>query len=279
MDTHSLIVEYVIEWDWANASLSARHDDNSDFDDANNYRAAVRMPIARNARRCSSTREPAPKIRRSPNVSVLRPIRSSAIRTCGPSESHSVSVTVEQLFGEAAHVRVTGFHDRSRRRNRRLRVRPGRVGFTAVNRMARVSATASKCRCRRTLDCHDATARRLHLPRCAAAASNGGHEDELRRPHYSGRFVVDFAASPDRLTFEVGAAYVGVHDDDDFATFPARRVELDAYTLLHCTARYRLSDRFEVTGRIENATDENYQDVWGYATPGRSAFVGLDVRL
>ena len=84
---------------------------------------------------------------------------------------------------------------------------------------------------------------------------------------------------PDRLTLQVGAAYVGVHDDDDFATFPARRVELDGYTLLHCTARYRLSDRFEVTGRIENATDENYQDVWGYATPGRSAFVGLDVRL
>ena len=45
MDTHSVIGEYVIDWDWASASLSARHDDNSDFDDSNDYRAALRIPI------------------------------------------------------------------------------------------------------------------------------------------------------------------------------------------------------------------------------------------
>ena len=73
--------------------------------------------------------------------------------------------------------------------------------------------------------------------------------------------------------------YVGSHDDSDFATFPARRVNLDGYTLLHCTARYRLSDHFELTGRVENAGDEKYQDVFGYSTPGRGAFVGLNVRL
>jgi vitamin B12 transporter len=72
---------------------------------------------------------------------------------------------------------------------------------------------------------------------------------------------------------------VGEHDDDDFGTFPARRVNLDGYTLLHCTARYQITDVFEITGRIENAADEHYQDVFGYATPGRSAYLGVNVRL
>jgi vitamin B12 transporter len=81
------------------------------------------------------------------------------------------------------------------------------------------------------------------------------------------------------LLLEAGLVYVGGHYDSDFATFPARRVNLDGYTLLHCTGRYRVNDRFELTGRIENAGDEIYQDVFGYSTPGRQAFVGLNVRL
>ena len=113
----------------------------------------------------------------------------------------------------------------------------------------------------------------------AAEPAAVGHENELRRPRHSGRIIIDFAPLTDRLNFQFGAAYVGDHDDADFATYPARRVGLDGYTLLHCTARYRFNDRVELTGRIENATDEHYQDIWGYATPGRSAFLGIDMRL
>jgi vitamin B12 transporter len=108
---------------------------------------------------------------------------------------------------------------------------------------------------------------------------NGKQENELRRPRHSGRIVVDFDPLPDRLMFELGAAYVGDHYDDNFATVPATRLNLDAYTLVHFTTRYRFNDRFELTGRVENATNEHYQDVWGYATPGRRGFVGLNMRL
>src|SRR4029079_2686265 len=71
---------------------------------------------------------------------------------------------------------------------------------------------------------------------------NGKHEDELRRPRNSGSIVVDYDALPERLSLQIGAAVVGDHEDDDFGTFPARRVNLDGYTLLHCTARYRITD-------------------------------------
>ena len=73
--------------------------------------------------------------------------------------------------------------------------------------------------------------------------------------------------------------YSGNRDDASYATFPATRVDLGAYTLIHCAARLRLSERFQLTGRIENLSDQHYEDVFGYATPGRRAFVGLRMTL
>ena len=60
---------------------------------------------------------------------------------------------------------------------------------------------------------------------------------------------------------------------------PRGSSNLDGYTLLHCTARYRLTDGSKSPVASRTHADENYQDVWGYATPGRSAYLGLDVRL
>ena len=278
MDTHSLIGEYVIEWGWASASLSARHDDNSDFDDANDYRVAVRIPIANERTTLffnagTGTENPTftERFGFTPDTFIGNP-------NLRPEQSRSLSATVEHLFGDIARVRFTGFHDRLEDEIDGFAFDPVALGFTAVNTNGEsrrdgieVSVWASF---------NAATQLRMDYTYLdARQPADAGHEDELRRPRHSGRVVVDFSAVPDRLTFQVGAAYVGTHDDNDFATFPARLVELDGYTLLHCTARFRLNDRFELTGRVENASDENYEDVWGYATPGRTAFVGLDVRL
>ena len=90
---------------------------------------------------------------------------------------------------------------------------------------------------------------------------------------------MDYQTLADRLTLQFGVVYVGNHDDLDFGEFPARRLQLDSYTLIHCTARYQLSERFLVTGRIENLADEHYQDVFGYSTPGRRAYLGLTMTL
>jgi len=48
---------------------------------------------------------------------------------------------------------------------------------------------------------------------------------------------------------------------------------------LDLRSSYALSDAFEIYGRIENATDTDYQDVSGYGEPGASLYAGLRVRL
>ena len=57
------------------------------------------------------------------------------------------------------------------------------------------------------------------------------------------------------------------------------RVELDDFTLVTLTGSYQISDRLRLFGRVENALDEDYEEVYGYVAPGRSAYLGLSYRL
>lgn len=62
----------------------------------------------------------------------------------------------------------------------------------------------------------------------------------------------------------------GARNDDGVLTG-----KLDSYTLVNLSAAYRLRDNVELTGRIDNLFDKNYEDAWRYATPGRSAYAGV----
>ena len=50
---------------------------------------------------------------------------------------------------------------------------------------------------------------------------------------------------------------------------------LDDYETLNLTASYRVRDSLEVYGRVENLTDENYEMVPTYNTPGAAGYTGL----
>lgn len=107
--------------------------------------------------------------------------------------------------------------------------------------------------------------------------SAGSLVREVRRPRHSASLGADGRWGP--LTAGLSLAYVGKRQDLDFDVFPARRVTLDDYALLDARVACRLSERLEAFGRIANAFDSDYQDVVGYATPGRTAYAGLRVRF
>lgn len=54
-------------------------------------------------------------------------------------------------------------------------------------------------------------------------------------------------------------------------------VGLDGYALIGLRAAYRVNDRVELFGRIENLGDENYQTASGFNSLGRNAYVGARV--
>lgn len=51
------------------------------------------------------------------------------------------------------------------------------------------------------------------------------------------------------------------------------------YTVANARVSYVVNDAASLTLRVENLLDKDYQEVTGYATPGRSVYLGLDARF
>ena len=98
-----------------------------------------------------------------------------------------------------------------------------------------------------------------------------GRLRELRRPKHSGSVTFDGTAG--KFRYGGSIAYVGRRADTDFDLF--QRVSLSPYWLAGARVAYAVRPGVELFGRIANAFGDRYQDVVGYRTEGRSAYVGL----
>lgn len=108
------------------------------------------------------------------------------------------------------------------------------------------------------------------------------HLKEARRPKHRANLFADYVTGP--LTLGASLAYVGKRGDTDFdqydpVTFDPLKVRLKSYILAGARVAYAITPAIEAFARIENAFDEKYQDVVGYATPGRAVFGGFRLRL
>lgn len=53
---------------------------------------------------------------------------------------------------------------------------------------------------------------------------------------------------------------------------------LPDFTTVNLAASYELTDSARLTGRVTNLFDKEYSETWGYAAPGRAAWVGVETR-
>jgi vitamin B12 transporter len=108
-------------------------------------------------------------------------------------------------------------------------------------------------------------------------SAGGAIVRELRRPRHSLNLLASGEAGA--LSWGASAAYVGRRRDMDFDAFPASAVTLPDYLLASFNLGYRLARSLEAYVRAENAFGADYQDVFGYNTPGRTVHAGLRIRL
>ncbi|WP_460274077.1 TonB-dependent receptor plug domain-containing protein [Celeribacter sp. ULVN23_4] len=66
-----------------------------------------------------------------------------------------------------------------------------------------------------------------------------------------------------------------VSDLKDIDTSTSTLFDLDDYTLFHASLSYDLTDKVQLYLRADNLTDEDYETISGYNTPGRSAYIGV----
>ncbi len=106
------------------------------------------------------------------------------------------------------------------------------------------------------------------------------HDDLIRRPRHKFSVGVEYKATEKlRLNAEVG--FVGGRDDlvFDNATYATRRVRLAKYAIWRFGAEYDICKNVTLFGNVDNAFNEQYEDVSGYGTSGLAAYTGAKVKF
>lgn len=100
---------------------------------------------------------------------------------------------------------------------------------------------------------------------------------EIRRPRHTLGLTAayQFAAGRGNVSGEL-LHVAGNYDTQYFGSFTTK--QLDDYTLVNLAAGYDLTDSVRVAGRVRNLFDTDYTEVFGYATQGRTAYLGLEAR-
>ncbi len=103
---------------------------------------------------------------------------------------------------------------------------------------------------------------------------------EVRRPKHTGSVNVTYRMLDSRAVLDLGLNYNGTMTDTEliFAT-PETLVTLDDYILGTVSASYRVTEQIDLTARVENLFEEDYQDVFGFASPGIGLYAGVRIRL
>ncbi len=101
----------------------------------------------------------------------------------------------------------------------------------------------------------------------------------LRRPQDKASLGVHRRFCCNRARVSAYLLYIGDRIDRgplDPMTFAATPVTLDDYITVNLSGHYNLNDRWQLFGRIDNLFDEQYQEVFGFGTPGISGYAGAN---
>lgn len=99
-------------------------------------------------------------------------------------------------------------------------------------------------------------------------------EQLLRRPKHQAYGVVGISLQ--KLSISITGTYVGRRSDSyyDSASKTTVHVKNESYFKADIAVQYTFMPKLTISARIENITNKEYQQVVGYAMPGRSFYVG-----
>ena len=259
--------------------LSARFDDNSDFDSA----VSGRLSVAYAASDSTVLRANIGTGRKAPTF-IERfgffPAQFVGNPDLKPEESASVDAGIDQaLFDDTLNLQLTLFYQDLENEIDGFVFDPDTFLFTAENivgdstrKGAEASADFSV-----TEDLH--VGGTYTYTDSKHSDPSGSDVRELRRPRHSGSLYANYRFLDERANLRVVAEYGGTSTDEFFPPFPlpSQTVTLDSYWLVGVTVRYEASSRASLYVRATNLFDEEYEQVVGYRTPGRSAYVGVEI--
>lgn len=283
MDIASVVGEYILTpFHQASLSFSGRYDDNSDYDNIFTYRATGAWTAESSGTRLHASYGTGQKAPTFIERFGFFPDQFAGNPDLKPEESKGWEVGVEQPFADQRlSLGVTYFDEDLTNEINGFVFDPDTGAFTAINlpgtskrRGVEVIAGA------RPLDNLSLSASYTYLDATEPDQITGIDTEEIRRPENSASLNANLLLLNQRLNVNLNLSYVGSRSDlffDPQNFFQSQVVNLESYTLGRLAASYQLTSELQVYGRVENLFDEDYEDVYGYATPGRGVYGGLRV--
>tara|TARA_B100001250_G_scaffold394138_1_gene397647 strand:- start:5212 stop:7164 length:1953 start_codon:yes stop_codon:yes gene_type:complete len=106
----------------------------------------------------------------------------------------------------------------------------------------------------------------------------GAEVKELRRPRNMFSTNINYLPN-DKTNINLNLSYNGDRYDVYYPSWPSpsERKVLSGYSLVNFVVSHQYSNRLKLMGRIENLLDQDYEDVFGFNTPGRSSYLGFQL--
>lgn len=268
---HGLVGEYRVGlFDRLFLSASLRRDFNERFANATTYRATAAYLLPSTGTRLHASIGTGVK---NPTLFELFGFGPNFVPNPNlqPEESRGFDVGVEQsLWDDRLVVDLTLFH------NRITDLIDG-AGNTAVNLPGVTTVRGVEV----ALNAEPLEGLTFDGQYTFTLAQDPNGAQLIRRPRHTASLNAGYVFLDGRATVDLGMNYNGDQQDFQFSNFFAnrQRVTLDSYVKVDASVAYRITDRVEVFGRIENLLDQDYQDVFGFSNPGIGAFAGLKIRL
>ena len=261
--------------------VSARYDQNSDFDDAVNGRIALSWPVSDS----STLRGSVGTGQKNPTF-IERfgffPDQFVGNPDLKPERSVSWELGVRQDLGDSgATLDLALFHQDLEDEIDGFVFDPNTFLFTAANKDG--SSKRSGVEAALMWPVGDTLSLSGHYTYTDSTEPDGigGDTRELRRPRHSGGLGLHFTTDDNRLSGSLNADLGGERDDIFFPPWPnpSEIVTLDSYLLVDATLQYRATDSVTVFAKGTNLLDDDYEQVYGYRTLGRAGYLGVRVNF
>jgi vitamin B12 transporter len=282
MDVSSIVAEYQgFSYERLSWLISARYDDNSDFDNAVNGRLSLAYSLsdATKLRGAIGTGQKNPTFIERYGFFPGQFIGNPDLL---PERSVSYDVGLDHGFIDGALLlQVTLFRQDLRDEIDGFVFDPVTFLSTAENKDGKSERSGVELGAQWTINEFFGFNASYTYTDSTEENFAGDEVRELRRPRHAGSLAANFQSANDRLKATLAADYGGSREDMFFPPFPAlpETVTLESFWLLDLTAQYQLTRSINIFARGTNLLDEDYEQVYGYQTPGRAGYAGVRVNF
>jgi vitamin B12 transporter len=271
-DTDSVAVEYRTDInDHLTLAASARHDDNSEFDSAKTYRAEAIYQLTE-----------AIRLRGAVGTAVKNPTFTERFGfytnfignpNLIPEESTSWELGADQLImGGALTLSLTIFEAELENEIDGFVYDPATFAYTSNN----INGTSERKGAELSAVGNISESMSLSAAYTYTDSTGDDAVREVRRPRHIASLNLGWQAAHN-LRLNTNIQFTGEQTDVYFPPFPepSQVVALSNHTLVNINLNYSATEKFEMYLKLENALNENYEEVFGYQTLGFGASLGL----